>query len=470
MPTVSSSAVGEHAYALAPRKKKARTVCTGFTPTPLARSISRAAPSSRARARTALGARTPMGSILTSKGANRLAAVLADKASADADRVGACTLIHTSCYDEGNAKKCLNANVVKSLVGVCRNDPPQSQAEACCALAVLAIHYPTDIVAMRAVPALATLLTAPAVVAGSAAWALSTLAAAGETRGAVHRADIVARLILLVKDGMTDNCRGHAAAALWNLGVDDGIRKEIVAKGAIPPLVKMAHECDDPGVRQRASVALDCLMAYENFNKDWASEKLNDPVIQQVKLAVNAANRELIEKMLAECDTADARVAEDLRLDRIARGEITYDPPAVAAPAPAAGPPDFDVSISEYEPDSDEERWHEGVTEDEKAWKRWEARTNARYDAPPEPPTPDPFAERRTTGPAAELARAAREDAAAGPPPIPLAPRSFRTAGARAWLAQTGFGTKEANPPPSPGAEAPAPAPPEGNADPDAID
>ena len=47
-----------------------------------------------------------------------------------------------------------------------------SKAEACCALAVLAIHYPDHIV--EAIPTLANLLEAPAIAECGAAWALST--------------------------------------------------------------------------------------------------------------------------------------------------------------------------------------------------------------------------------------------------------------------------------------------------------
>ena len=79
----------------------------------------------------------------------------------------------------------------------------------------------------------------------------------------------------------------------------------------------MAHECHSVDARRRAAVALDCLMAYESFERDWHLEKLNQPVIDRVKLAVTNENEKLIQKMIGECDAADRRrYEEDLRLDR----------------------------------------------------------------------------------------------------------------------------------------------------------
>ena len=46
------------------------------------------------------------------------------------------------------------------------------------------------------------------------------------------------------------------------------------AWSAIDPLVAMAHECHSVDARRRAAIALDCLMAYESFERDWHLEKL----------------------------------------------------------------------------------------------------------------------------------------------------------------------------------------------------
>ena len=189
---------------------------------------------------------------------------------------------------------------------------------------------------------------------------------------------------------------------------------------------------------------LDCLMAYESFERDWHLEKLNQPVIDRVKLAVTNENEKLIQQMIGECDAADRRYEEDLRLDRIASGNPLpgdLPPPEevpVEAPAPAPSPaPDsfqdaFDVAIRPYEPDA------EDLTEEARAWKDWEERSAARHDAGPEPEPEDPFPDRRTTSTAAALAAAVRD--APPPPPVPRASRTFRTKGAREWLARTGFG------------------------------
>ena len=202
------------------------------------------------------------------------------------------------------------------IVKIAKHDGFDSKAEACCALAVLAMHYPDHII--EAIPTLANLLEAPAIVSGSAAWALSTLAADDDHRPSVYKAKIIPKLIKLIKDGATDDCRGHAAACLWNLACDDEIRPHCM--DAIDPLVAMAHECHSVDARRRAAVCLDCLMAYESFERDWHLEKLNQPVIDRVKLAVTNENEKLIQKMIGECDAADRRYEEDLRLDRIASG------------------------------------------------------------------------------------------------------------------------------------------------------
>ena len=400
--------------------------------------------------------------VFTDKGTRRLAAVLNDRLTSDADRRAACTLIHTSCYDEANAKLVVDIDIVPQIIKIAKHDNFDSKAEACCALAVLAMHFPEAIV--EAIPTLTGLLEAPAVVSGSAAWALSTIAADDDHRSSVYKAKIIPSIIKLIKDGATDDCRGHAAACLWNLACDDAIRPECME--AIDPLVAMAHECHSVDSRRRAAVALDCLMAYESFDRDWHLEKLNQPVIDRVKLAVTTENEKLIQKMIGECDEADKRYEEDLRLDRIASGNpLPGDLPAPEAvpletPAPAPAPSDFqdafDVAIRPYEPDAAE------LSDEERAWKDWEERSAARYDAGPEPEAPDPFADRRTTSTAAALAAAVRD--APPPPPVPRASQNFRTKGAREWLARTGFGTYEADPPAKSEAPAPAPAPPEGEA------
>ena len=97
----------------------------------------------------------------------------------------------------------------------------------------------------------------------------------------------------------------NAAAALWNLACDDEIRPHCM--DAIDPLVAMAHECHSVDARRRAAVALDCLMAYESFERDWHLEKLNQPVIDRVKLAVTNENEKLIQQMISDCDAADRR-------------------------------------------------------------------------------------------------------------------------------------------------------------------
>ena len=402
--------------------------------------------------------------VFTDKGTRRLAAVLNDRLTSDSDRKAACTLIHTSCYDEANAKLVVDIDIVPQILKIAKHDNFDSKAEACCALAVLAIHYPDHIV--EAIPTLSGLLEAPAIVSGSAAWALSTLAADDDHRHTVYKAKIIPKLIKLIKDGSTDDCRGHAAACLWNLACDDEIRPHCL--GAIDPLVAMAHECHSVDARRRAAVCLDCLMAYESFERDWHLEKLNQPVIDRVKLAVTNENEKLIQKMIGECDAADRRYEEDLRLDRIASGNPLpgdLPPPEevpVEAPAPAPSPsPDsfqdaFDVAIRPYEPDA------EDLTEEARAWKDWEERSAARHDAGPEPEPEDPFPDRRTTSTAAALAAAVRD--APPPPPVPRASQTFRTKGAREWLARTGFGKYEADPPAKAEAPAPAPAPPEGEA------
>jgi len=402
--------------------------------------------------------------VFTDKGTRRLAAVLNDRLTSDADRKAACTLIHTSCYDEANAKLVVDIDIVPQIVKIAKHDGFESKAEACCALAVLAMHFPESVV--EAIPTLTGLLEAPAVVSGSAAWALSTLAADDDHRPAVYKAKVIPSIIKLIRDGSTDDCRGHAAACLWNLACDDAIRPQCM--DAIDPLVTMAHECHSVDARRRAAVALDCLMAYESFDRDWHLEKLNQPVIDRVKLSVTTENEKLIQKMISDCDEADKRYEEDLRLDRIASGNpLPGDLPAPEAeevppdsPAPAPSPSDFqdafDVAIRPYEPDAEE------LSDEERAWKDWEERSAARYDAGPEPEAPDPFADRRTTSTAAALAAAVRD--APPPPPVPRASRTFRTKGAREWLARTGFGTREADPPPKAEAPAPAPAPPEGEA------
>ena len=48
------------------------------------------------------------------------------------------------------------------------------------------------------------------------------------------------------------------------------------------------------------------------------------------------------------------------------------------------------MAIRPYDPDA------EDLTEEARAWKDWEERSAARYDAGPEPEAPDPFADRRT--------------------------------------------------------------------------
>ena len=135
--------------------------------------------------------------VFTDKGTRRLAAVLNDRLTSDSDRKAACTLIHTSCYDEANAKLVVDIDIVPQIIKIAKHDGFDSKAEACCALAVLAIHFPEHIV--EAIPTLTGLLEAPAVVSGSAAWALSTLAADDDHRVPRCVNHIVAALDLTVR-------------------------------------------------------------------------------------------------------------------------------------------------------------------------------------------------------------------------------------------------------------------------------
>ena len=82
---------------------------------------------------------------------------------------------------------------------------------------------------------------------------------------------------------------------------------------AIDPLVAMAHECHSVDSRRRAAVALDCLMAYESFERDWHLEKLNQPVIDRVKLAVTTENEKLIQKMIGDDRSYDLSYRKTIR-------------------------------------------------------------------------------------------------------------------------------------------------------------
>ena len=201
-------------------------------------------------------------------------------------------------------------------------------------------------------------------------------------------------------------------------------------------------------------------MAYESFERDWHLEKLNQPaIIDRVKLAVTNENEKLIQQMISDCDAADRRYEEDLRLDRIASGNPLpgdLPPPEevpVEAPAPAPSPaPDsfqdaFDVAIRPYEPDA------EDLTEEARAWKDWEERSAARYDAGPEPEPEDPFPDRRTTSTAAALAAAVRD--APPPPPVPRASRHLPDEGCAGVAGADGL--RDVRGGSSPRAEAPAP-------------
>ena len=102
---------------------------------------------------------------------------------------------------------------------------------------------------------------------------------------AVHKANIIPKLIKLIKDGSTDDCRGHAAACLWNLACDDDIRPQCM--DAIDPLVQMAHECHSVDARRRAAVALDCLMAYESFERDWCRFRVDGAFMRPRRLELD---------------------------------------------------------------------------------------------------------------------------------------------------------------------------------------
>ena len=194
-------------------------------------------------------------------------------------------------------------------------------------------------------------------------------------------------------------------------------------------------------------------MAYESFERDWHLEKLNQPVIDRVKLAVTNENEKLIQQMISDCDAADRRYEEDLRLDRIASGNpLPGDLPEpeevpVEAPAPAPSPsPDpfqdaFDVAIRPYEPDA------EDLTEEARAWEGLggaqcrEATTPARSPSPRTRfPIEGRLAPRRRSRPRFATRRRRR----------PCRARDLPHEGAREWLARTGFGTYEADPPPRP--------------------
>ena len=51
----------------------------------------------------------------------RLAAVLNDRLTSDSDRKAACTLIHTSCYDEANAKLVVDIDIVPQIVKIAKD-------------------------------------------------------------------------------------------------------------------------------------------------------------------------------------------------------------------------------------------------------------------------------------------------------------------------------------------------------------
>ena len=182
--------------------------------------------------------------VFTDKMARRLAAVLNDRLTSDSDRKAACTLIHTSCYDEANAKLVVDIDIVPQIIKIAKHDGFDSKAEACCALAVLAIHFPEHIV--EAIPTLSNLLEAPAVVSGSAAWALSTIAADDDHRPSVYKAKIIPKLIKADQ--------GRLDGRLWGtpcrVPLEPGLRRRD------PPAVHGRHRSpggDGPRMPQRST-------------------------------------------------------------------------------------------------------------------------------------------------------------------------------------------------------------------------